>query len=324
MANIRRLLSGNWNVQVRLKGRRPLSKTFPTHDQALTWALQEEAENQVQRAIVAQRFLTLLDLGLSYAKAKLKDRQSYGKATMIAEQLGAAFPMTIDTITPRMVNEFKLHRLTQVSEETCRCQLAFLSRFYRYAIRELLIEVTNPVVGIAMPRASKPSDKVVSRAELDMLLAELNPTMALIVEIAYETAMRRAEIVKLTGSCLHLEDRIVDVIDGKTGSRPVPLTRRAVELLERAVSQSKAQENPSLRVFDIAPHSVSTAVARARKRAGLDATVRLHQLRHTRITEVARRGLNLMQIMAVSGHRDTRSVARYTHLNARDVLHLID
>ncbi|MCF5392928.1 tyrosine-type recombinase/integrase, partial [Pseudomonas syringae] len=52
--------------------------------------------------------------------------------------------------------------------------------------------------------------------------------------------------------------------------------------------------------------------------------VRLHQLRHTRITNVAKRGFNNAQIMIVSGHRDTRSVARYSHLNAKDVLHLID
>lgn len=39
--------------------------------------------------------------------------------------------------------------------------------------------------------------------------------MRLVVELAYETAMRRSEILKLTKDCLHLHDRIADVIDGK-------------------------------------------------------------------------------------------------------------
>ena len=43
-----------------------------------------------------------------------------------------------------------------------------------------------------------------------------------------------------------------------------------------------------------------------------------------RITEVAKRGFNQAQIMMVSGHRDVRSVQRYTHLNVRDVIKLLD
>ena len=52
--------------------------------------------------------------------------------------------------------------------------------------------------------------------------------------------------------------------------------------------------------------------------------VRFRQLRHSRITEVARMGLNPLQVMMVSGQRDIRSVQRYTHLNVRDVIDLID
>lgn len=77
-------------------------------------------------------------------------------------------------------------------------------------------------------------------------------------------------------------------------------------------------------MFPVAPHSVSTAVRRARNKVGLDDDVRLHQLRHTRITEVAKKGLNQAQIMMVSGHRDIRSVQRYTHLSVQDVIELID
>ena len=56
----------------------------------------------------------------------------------------------------------------------------------------------------------------------------------------------------------------------------------------------------------------------------MDEDVRFHQLRHTRISMVARKGFNQAQIMMVSGHRDIRSVQRYTHLNVRDVIGLLD
>lgn len=324
MANIRSLPSGSWNVQVRIKGQPAASKTFPTREQAQIWAEEREALTKVQKDTEAHQWPTVKGLAHIYAEAKLKGHQSYDKCLMLARQLGEAFPHTINELTPRMVNDFKLKRLKEVHSETCRGQLAFLSRFYRYAQRELLLEVANPVASIVMPAASKPSDKVVSRAELDALISGLKPQMALIVEIAYETAMRRSEILKLTPSCLHLSERMADVIDGKTGTRNVPLTYRAIELLQEALRVCPTRSSPELRIFKVKPHSATNAVRRAREKLGLDKSVRLHQLRHTRITTVAKRGLNNAQIMIVSGHRDPRSVARYTHLNAKDVLHLID
>lgn len=318
MANIRALPSGNWNAQVRIKGRPAQSKTFPSEAEAKAWAAEQEATHKQHRTH------TVHTLGLAYREARLRGKGSYEHALVIIRQLAEAFPQSIHDVTPQMVNDFKLDRLKKVKTSTVRTQLAFLSRFFRFAKRELLIGVANPVADIALPAASKPSDKVVSKAELDRLLSKLNPTMSLIVELAYETAMRRSEIVKLTPAHLHLEDRIADVIDGKNGTRSVPLTHRAVELLQEATRRTRASRGDAHRLFPVTPHAVSTAVRRARELAGLSASVRLHQLRHTRITNVAKRGFNNAQIMVVSGHRDTRSVARYSHLNAKDVLHLID
>ncbi|EJM17652.1 site-specific recombinase XerD [Pseudomonas sp. GM21] len=318
MANIRLLPSGNWNAQVRPQGKPSQYKTFPTQALAQAWADQLEAVTKTHQTH------TLYTLGMTYCETLLKGKGSYDHAIKIVDQLFAAFPQSIHDITPQLVNDFKLKRLQTVKPATCRIQLAFLSRFFRFAKRGLLIDIHNPVSDIALPKPDKSSDKVISAGELRQLLNKLSPTMALIVELAYETAMRRSEILKLTVNCLHLEERIADVIDGKNGTRSVPLTLRAIELLKEAQRLALADRASKGRLFTVIPHSVSQAVRIARNKAGLDSSVRLHQLRHTRITNVAKKGFNNAQIMIVSGHRDTRSVARYSHLNAKDVLHLID
>tara|TARA_R110001606_G_scaffold399274_1_gene583326 strand:- start:6263 stop:6979 length:717 start_codon:yes stop_codon:yes gene_type:complete len=227
-------------------------------------------------------------------------------------------------ITKYDVNDYRLMRLEQVSSVTCRDELQLIHRLYRWAHRELILDRTeypSPCTEIVMPPASKPRNRVIQRDELELLLSVLSPTMRGIVELAYETAMRRGEIVKLKPKHLHLDDRILSVVDGKTGDRSVPLTNRAVGLLRDSLSRCLT---PEARLFPVAPHSVSTAVRRARRAVGLDDDVRLHQLRHTRITEVAKKGFNQAQIMMVSGHHDVRSIQRYTHLNVRDVIKLLD
>lgn len=318
MANIRLLPSGNWNAQVRPQGKPAQYKTFPTQADAQAWADKLEAVTK------EHKHHTLYTLGMTYCESLLKGKGSYDHAIQTVEQLAHAFPQSIHDITPKLINDFKLMRLQTVKPATCRRQLAFMSRFFKFAKRELLIDISNPVNAISLPKPDKSSDKVISEGELRLMLNELSPTMALIAELAYETAMRRSEILKLTVNCLHLEDRIADVIDGKNGTRSVPLTHRAVELLKDAKRMAIAKRIPKGLLFSVAPHSVSQAVRKARIKAHLDSSVRLHQLRHTRITNVAKKGFNNAQIMIVSGHRDTRSVARYSHLNAKDVLHLID
>ncbi|AXI44254.1 site-specific integrase [Sulfitobacter sp. SK011] len=181
--------------------------------------------------------------------------------------------------------------------------------------------ISNPCDRLELPKARKTRETVISRNQLAALLGEMTPLLRQIVELAYETAMRRSEILKLRACDLHLDERFLRVVEGKEGSRDVPLTRRAVRLLQYAVNRS---EGPGAKLYPQAPYSVSQAVRRARITLGMSEDVRFHQLRHSRITEVARKGLNLSQIMVVSGHRDIRSVQRYTHLNVQDVVDLID
>ena len=145
--------------------------------------------------------------------------------------------------------------------------------------------------------------------------------MSRIAQTAFETAMRRSEILKLECKNLCLDERYLSVIDGEDGSRDVPLTLRACELLKEAVNLLGGEDRP---LSDVAPYSVSQALRRARDVVGLDQEVRFHQLRHSCISAVARKGLNQAQIMTVSGHRDNRSGQKYTLQNVRDVIDLMD
>ncbi|MEL6660887.1 MAG: site-specific integrase [Bacteroidota bacterium] len=71
--------------------------------------------------------------------------------------------------------------------------------------------------------------------------------MAVVVELAYETAMRRSELLRLRPRDLNLPERFLRVVDGKEGSRDVPLTRRAVELLEGALEHACDIDSPCSR-----------------------------------------------------------------------------
>lgn len=320
MASIRQLPSGKFNAQVRIKGSPNRSQSFATYDDARRWA---DAQTPTVTP-TSQPATTFHELALRYCSTQLKGKPSRHMMLAKMERVAQSFPQPFTSITRSDVNAFRLARMAQVSGPTVREDLQIINKLFRWAEREMVFgerELASPAKNIALPPPCKPRSRVVEQAELQLLISALPDSMKVLVEVAFETAMRRSEIIKLTPRVLHLDDRSLSVIDGKTGDRIVPLTTRAVELLTAAQERCKT---PDDRLFPVAAHSVSTAIRRARRAVGLDEDVRMHQLRHTRISVVARKGFNQAQIMMVSGHRDSRSVQRYTHLNVSDVIRLLD
>lgn len=322
MATIRQLPSGRFNVQIRRKNHPSISRSFDSQEDADRFAQDNEVQTALEKVDVER--VSFLKTGEQYCLTVLQGRASQEITLYRIRLLAKHLPEDMRQITKQDVNRFRLMRLQSVAPVTCRDELQLVHRIYKYAHRELFLdsgEHPSPVKDVRMPPASKPRSRVIEKDELQRLISHLSPVMAEVIELAFETAMRRGEIVKLRKKHVHFEDRIASVIDGKTGDRGVPLSTKAMGLLKLAAERRIHADD---RLYPVTAHAVSTALRRARGKAGLDSDVRMHQLRHTRITMVARKGFNQAQIMMVSGHRDSRSVQRYTHLNVKDVVDLLD
>jgi integrase len=130
-----------------------------------------------------------------------------------------------------------------------------------------------------------------------------------LVEFALETAMRRGEILGLLWTNVNLKDRTAFLELTKNGdSRTVPLSSRAVQILQNLPRDSGSS------VFPINHASVSANFNRARKRANLE-DFHFHDLRHTAITHLAKKLPNVLELAAVSGHKELRMLKRYHHPN---------
>jgi len=54
------------------------------------------------------------------------------------------------------------------------------------------------------------------------------------------------------------------------------------------------------------------------RRAGIE-DLRFHDLRHEATTRLFEKGLNIMEVASITGHKDLRMLRRYTHLKAEDL-----
>ena len=134
------------------------------------------------------------------------------------------------------------------------------------------------------------------------------------VVLALETGMRRGELLSVEWGNVDLNRRTALLPITKNGdSRGVPLSSRALTVL-RSLPPSTTG-----RVFgDLTADAVKLSFRRTTVRAGITG-LRFHDLRHEATSRLFEKGLNVMEVASVTGHKTLQMLKRYTHLNAVDL-----
>jgi integrase len=115
-------------------------------------------------------------------------------------------------------------------------------------------------------------------------------------------------------SAVDLERRTVFLAMTKNGSsRAVPLSTRGVEVL-RALTRSEDD-----RVFPVTENALKHVWVRACLTAGVD-DLHFHDLRHEATSRLAEKLPNIVELAAVTGHRDVKMLARYYHPRTVDLV----
>ncbi|VTU18251.1 site-specific integrase [Variovorax sp. RA8] len=135
------------------------------------------------------------------------------------------------------------------------------------------------------------------------------PTMEAFLVFQLATAARRSEALGLFWDQIEWDGRQAKMPTSKNG-RP-----RKLALRTDVMALLKQLPRTSDLVFDIALKTLLKAWRRICDAAGIE-DLRIHDLRHEGISRAAESGLfpTILDLQAFSGHRDLRSLSRYTHL----------
>ncbi|MNY73337.1 Tyrosine recombinase XerC [compost metagenome] len=72
-------------------------------------------------------------------------------------------------------------------------------------------------------------------------------------------------------------------------------------------------------IFPMRAGTLEQAWRRLLTRAGVEG-LRFHDLRHEGVSRLFERGLNVIEVSGISGHKELRMLKRYTHLAADDLV----
>ncbi|MCX2201372.1 tyrosine-type recombinase/integrase [Pantoea agglomerans] len=230
----------------------------------------------------------------------------------------------LESLTSEDAVAYRQARIKEVSGSTVRLEMQLLSRFLRWANSEKGVACSEVVKPVKLPNAGKPRSKIVEENEYRMILERASENAKAIIMLAWETAMRRNELLAIPPLQWWILRGVLSICQmnrlrtGKGGMFLLTVLLWLCSLL-RELCNGRDNNAP---MFALTPYAV-TLVFRRAARISLVKNVCFHSLRHSAITRYAEMGLNTIQLQAISGHKSITMLARYSHIKASNVADLM-
>lgn len=325
MPTISRNPSGKYRVQIRRTGLPAVSKTFTSKELAEAWARKTEFEldagmHQLKQETQKVTFNELVDKYINEVSIKKKGyKQEVYRLKKIKDKFNG---FRINQIQSKHIAVFRdnLIKEGKVASSILN-ELSLVSQIFEMAIKEWGIHLpSNPCRAIKKPRVNNPRTRRLNPNEEHALMtyakASRAPLLPHLISIAIETGMRLGELLSLDWKYVYLDRKYVFLPDTKNGtSRSVPLSSKAI------IEFSKIPKHPiNTRVFWTWSHNkcIENVWQRICRKAGIE-DLHFHDLRHEATTRMAAKLNNILELSAVTGHKDLKMLKRYYHPNPEEL-----
>jgi len=216
----------------------------------------------------------------------------------------------------------------RLSSESVYLEIAALRAFYRFAENEKLLPL-NVAENLSLPRRWKRLPKALTDSEIKKLLEpeipETTHTLCdqAILELAYASGLRLAELKNLRLEQLHLDAGFINVIGKGNKERVVPVGKTATAALNRFIEtgrpklvtpRSPANVFLTKRGTPFASVTLWLRIKNRVRRAGVARNVTPHMLRHSFATHLLEHGADLRVIQELLGHASISTTEIYTHV----------
>lgn len=205
-------------------------------------------------------------------------------------------------------------------------KLSSLRSYYKYLLKKGEVRV-DPLQKVVGPKKSKPLPVFLKEKDMDRLLDEENFADdfegwrdRLILEVFYETGIRKAELIGLNSQDVDFSTNIIKVLGKRNKERLIPFGSRLGILLQEYIKKRNETVLQNSDAFFVRKNGerLSESIVASIVRRNLSKVVAVrkkspHVLRHTFATAMLNHGAELDSIKELLGHESLSTTEIYTH-----------
>ena len=326
MAAIDKRSNGRWRVRIRNRRAPALSKTFTRKADAMKWA--RDTEILIEQGHFTQtdnKLITLKDILEKYrkeitSKKRGREQEEYRIKQMMRHSISLK---EITVLSPTHFAYYRDERLKQVSPTTVRKECALFSHALNIAKNEWGCLIgNNPLSMIKLPTNNPSRTRRLLQGEYEALKHACkqnpNPWFYPLFILAIETGMRRSELLNIEWQNININNSLCRVLYTKNGEeRIIPLSAKAIDVLKQLPRAIKGK------VFPLNKTTVRSLWERTCKKTNIKG-LRFHDLRHEATSRLFEKGLSIMEVASITGHKDIRMLRTYTHLQTNNLVKKLD
>jgi integrase/recombinase XerD len=227
----------------------------------------------------------------------------------------------------KIINEHS-RLLSHLSPESLYLEIAALKAFFKFCELEGFLP-SNPAENLSLPKRWQRLPKALSDQEIDLILKKPDDNSPstlcdqAILELAYASGLRLAELRSIRLEQLNLDAGFVTVIGKGNKERVVPVGQKAISALVEYLNYGRPHLVKKHSPATVFLTNRGTAFAhvtmwlRIKKRflsAGITRNITPHMLRHSFATHLLEHGADLRVIQELLGHSNISTTEIYTHV----------
>jgi len=244
---------------------------------------------------------------------------------------GVARISALDSVKPGHFAEYLTWRKRAgLAAASIKLEAIALRVFFRFLLARKILS-SNPAENLSVPRIEKYLPETLDTSAIKRLLESIREadTFGLrdraMLELLYASGLRISELCNVRLENLDLNEGLIRVTGKGNKTRLVPVGSAARAALARYLEierpklvsrRTGAEVFLSVRGRKLTPQRVWQLIKRYAARAGLEANVYPHLLRHSFATHLLAGGADLRIIQEMLGHADISTTQIYTHVDS--------
>ena len=272
------------------------------------------------------RYLEYINIEKRYSPNTIisyrKDLEDFAKFLLDTESIE-----NLQKADKKMVRNFIIHLNNQkLSKRSINRKISTLKSFYNFLLRISEIK-TSPLEGISMLKFYAEKQIPFSEEEMKHLLLILEEVQVelldkLIIEVLYQTGMRRAELCNLPLENVNFSRNEIVVIGKGNKERMVPISPDLSKVLKIYYLEHRKPTAEAEKYFFVSSKGkkitekfVYLMVTSYLSQVSLKEKKSPHILRHSFATHVLNGGAEISKVKKIMGHASLASTQVYTNAN---------